>query len=708
MQSLNVPPSLLMTPAAGALERCFLGEWRVDFSTHRARGPQGESATMTPKASAVLLHLASAQGRPVTREALLAAVWAGTCPTDDVLSQAVAELRRTFGDNARNPQYVETITKVGYRLVAPVRADEVALPPRQWPWQVLAPALLLLALLVTAGLASKRQTEARALTAGSLGAHISPLTADPGVELFPSISPDGARVVYSARSSEGRDFDLFVARPGTTDRERITEEPLSSDYMATWSPDGQRIAFLRVSEGECGIHIVGAEGGFPRRVGDCIVGVISFLDWSPDGRYLVYPLRSGTYGLVTRFYRLDLNTGQSEPIAYEGSATELDLLPRYSADGRWLAFRRGAVPFSNLYVMPAEGGEPRLLVELNSRIHGLDWLSDSSTVVFSANIDGRDAIATVELATGAVRVLDWRAAHLLSVDRNDTIVYSEYNVDPNVGEFDLDSSRYRDLFASTRAETAASYSPDGERVVMISDRGGSFQVWVGNRIDGSLVQISDLADGVPEHPRWSPDGQSVVYLVRRPGRTRLLVADIVRGTTRDLTPEADELGLATVSTDGLWLVYAARDGGRWRLWRRAMNGAGAPVKISDHPARTPNAAPDGFVYFAPPHGVGVWRVAVEGGVPELVTEKPRFRNVRAWTVAEDGIYYLSFSMRLQAMTLQRVPWGSERVDQVATFDHVHDAMNLSLRPDGKAVLLTRLEDSRADVFMASGWRAADS
>ncbi len=78
----------------------------------------------------VLVLLAARAGEVVSREELLAAVWAGSVVGDDALTQAVIKLRRALGDDARTPAYIETIAKRGYRLVAPVRwAPEPPAPP---------------------------------------------------------------------------------------------------------------------------------------------------------------------------------------------------------------------------------------------------------------------------------------------------------------------------------------------------------------------------------------------------------------------------------------------------------------------------------------------------------------------------------------------------------------------------------------------------
>lgn len=71
----------------------------------------------------VLAYLAVEPGRVVSKEELLAAVWAGAFVEEGALSQAIHSLRKAMGDDARQPRYVQTIPKRGYRLVASVEFE---------------------------------------------------------------------------------------------------------------------------------------------------------------------------------------------------------------------------------------------------------------------------------------------------------------------------------------------------------------------------------------------------------------------------------------------------------------------------------------------------------------------------------------------------------------------------------------------------------
>jgi DNA-binding winged helix-turn-helix (wHTH) protein/tetratricopeptide (TPR) repeat protein len=86
----------------------------------------GTTSHIEPKAMHVLICLAEKAGQVISKEDLIQSVWARAFVTDDVLTGSVSALRKAFGDSAREPRFIETIPKNGYRLIAPVTWSEVA------------------------------------------------------------------------------------------------------------------------------------------------------------------------------------------------------------------------------------------------------------------------------------------------------------------------------------------------------------------------------------------------------------------------------------------------------------------------------------------------------------------------------------------------------------------------------------------------------
>ena len=95
-----------------------LGPWLVQPNLDTAVR-NGTTSHLTPKAMEVLVCLAEHPGEPVAKEKLLQTVWPDTFVGDDVLKGSIAELRRVFEDDAKDPHFIQTISKRGYRLIVP-------------------------------------------------------------------------------------------------------------------------------------------------------------------------------------------------------------------------------------------------------------------------------------------------------------------------------------------------------------------------------------------------------------------------------------------------------------------------------------------------------------------------------------------------------------------------------------------------------------
>lgn len=102
-----------------------VGGLRVEPSTLRViRGD--ETARLEVRAMEVLVYLVQHAGQVVSREELENQVWEGRIVTEDAVTNAIAKLRRALNDDARHPRHIETVPKVGYRLIseiAPVEED---------------------------------------------------------------------------------------------------------------------------------------------------------------------------------------------------------------------------------------------------------------------------------------------------------------------------------------------------------------------------------------------------------------------------------------------------------------------------------------------------------------------------------------------------------------------------------------------------------
>jgi TolB-like protein/DNA-binding winged helix-turn-helix (wHTH) protein len=115
-------------PAIGEIvgDAFRLGTWLIQ-PTLNTISCNGTRVRVEPKQMEVLVCLAQHPAEPISKEGLLRAVWSDTFVSDDVLTRSISELRHVLEDDAREPRFIETIPKRGYRLVAPVERVDIPL-----------------------------------------------------------------------------------------------------------------------------------------------------------------------------------------------------------------------------------------------------------------------------------------------------------------------------------------------------------------------------------------------------------------------------------------------------------------------------------------------------------------------------------------------------------------------------------------------------
>lgn len=650
-------------------------------------GGVDEPRRLTVKALQVLLALESQRGRVVSREALFERVWPDTMPTDDVLTQAVRQLRRAFGDDHEAPRYIETIAKAGYRLIADTQwlagsdVDAVAATPqepatgvvvadatpaeahveqgplkdvtrrRAVPWRVL---LLTAALATLAGLVLPRIWGQAGSTAAmpapvpaQMAVSYQAITSTPGQERLPSLSPDGTTVAYARVPAAGGGSAIVVQQMAQVASRALTRPgDGESDLMPVWSRDGTRIAFVRVRGSECRLMVVAASDGEPTVAGDCPGGTYSHFDWTPDGRGLVMGGARGEAGASAPLQQLDLADGRWRTLDYPIAPGDVDLMPRFSPDGRWLAFRRN-ISLGDVWMMPAQGGPPRRLTTLRGDIRGWDWLPDGSGLVFS-QVTSKAGLHLYRLADGAIRALPQLAngntVHPDVAGRAWAMVFEIDQSRTGVFRIRLDATGEAEaepVFASSGVDMLPAISPDGRSLAFVSDRSMSVQLWLGEVDQPATLRAVQGLRPVTRHPGvWSADGRSLLVLGETDEGDRLFEIDAGNGTARRLAiPDASPVFAAYAGDPARLLVGVDGGQGRVRLVLYQRQDWQVLATVDDVAVARLDPA-SGQVYFTRPSQAGIWRADGDlRNVQRVVATLPAPQHYRHWGLVGGHLYY---------------------------------------------------------------------
>lgn len=361
-------------------------------------------------------------------------------------------------------------------------------------------------------------------------AEFSKLTSQPGVEWFPSLSPDGKWLVYSGAGAQGRQIYLQSVSGQTP--LNLSRDPTVDDDQPAFSPDGEHIAFRSTREGG-GIFVMGRTGEALRRV----TSMGFHPSWSPDGSQLafteenveLYPQNGA--GVPGGLWVVSVETGETRQL-YSGDA----VLASWSPHNKRIAYthRFGNPVQAVIWSIPITGGGAEPVFEDAATAWNPAWSPDGKYLYFSSDRRGSMNLWRVRIdeqsgkARGEPEPITTPAFYLahpsLSADGNH-IVYTSALVTANVQGLSLDSSGMPKGDPSWVTTGSLRWSdpdpsPDGSLVVfysLVQPEGHLYLV----HADGTDMRQLTTDSAIDRMPRWSPDGKWIACFSTRSGRIEI-------------------------------------------------------------------------------------------------------------------------------------------------------------------------------------------
>jgi Tol biopolymer transport system component/DNA-binding winged helix-turn-helix (wHTH) protein len=553
-----------------------LNEWLVRPSRQRIE-KDGNTVKLEPKAMQTLVCLASRPGEVFSRQELLESVWADTIVGDETLSRIISQLRQLLDDDKKNPRFIETIYKSGYRLLAEPRPIEkpIAKSRRRKPLLIGLSLILLLCLM---GLTLRPDQSIDSATMKPQWRQI-PVTSIAGYEFAPAISPQGDRVAFSWATDASPDAHIWLKDLATDSLQQVSRDS-GQVYDMVWSPDGDQLAYAVAGQSHQlkTVSLVDGETKLLVEFARPILG----LDWSPDGRCLAFGAAQ-IPGNLEEILIYDFAAATCTPFFKNPTDRSRSTQPVFSPDGRQLAYLRSRTGVGRIHLVSIDGTEDRTLPPSFGLTTGYDWTADGSALIIAHMVDDYGVLQRLDLETGELTTIpahSSNAMHPSLNDKGDRLVFADGPFEISIwtlsGSEVMGEQLAKAPVNSTCLDGEPRFSPDGRSLAFVSNRSGSSEIWLCETLDAKPRRLTDLGDPYITRLHWAPDNRRLVASLHDGRHYYMLYLDI-DGHHR-LLRENEHNEVATCwSNDGQWIYFMCDGEGRVQTWRIRPDGSGASL-----------------------------------------------------------------------------------------------------------------------------------
>ncbi|MDX5407484.1 MAG: winged helix-turn-helix domain-containing protein [Chromatiaceae bacterium] len=442
-------------------------------------------------------------GKLITKDELLQDVWGIRDVSDGRVTRVIRVLRVALGDDTREPTYIETIPKRGYRFIAPVteivQAEEVEQSEsadqgvlkqtRRQNWPAAAVLSAVFSLFIAASVWWLwPQAEDEAEQSIPL-LRYKPVTALDGLEFYHNASEDGRYLVYSYASPQNESITVLMLEDLLDHKRIIITDDIYSSFGASFSPDGKQIAYHRAyQEGGCSIRLIDFDQQSFSVSNDIELSKCAEKSpssrpvWSMDGKYIVYSAMNASRKMVLMMTPVE--GGGVEQLTNPPPSTIGDYAARFSFDGNKLVFLRATGTHAQLWLLDIASRELKLLLNVLGTLPGnVAWSADSRYVIYPSS---PTVLSKVDIVSGVSEVIAYtdlstEEIQTLSNGRTYSTVgnFSHTNIKELANPLVSPVQSSAVVYSSNRNESHAEANPvAGGPLAAVSRRSGLPQVWL--------------------------------------------------------------------------------------------------------------------------------------------------------------------------------------------------------------------------------------
>lgn len=634
-----------------------------------------ETAELDNLCQKAMNYLLANAGRLITRDELLNDVWGVRDVSDGRISRVIRVLRVTLGDDTKEPRYIETIPKRGFRFIAPIEVFEMkpfvgldsqtpanesievdvnpeTLRKVEADNQIVTPKVMfrrksilnilgvvLISLVLTAVFTYYKNQEKQIPYKPFV-----PISKMSGAESHVAISSDGRFLVYvnSKKSSAGE--QLVLQQRDGTERFILTSSKNELFSGPQFSADNRTIYFQSLARGNaCSIRKVTLDRSMKSIESDSILTNCSpknfraRLTISPDGNFLVFPnYQEDTKNVALVLY--NFNSGKLERLTIAPPTSRGDISAFFAADSDRIAFVRDVAGSSGqIWVMSLTDRIPKLITYPQERYPaGLSWYDNDKSILFSG---AKHTINAVEVESGTVSTL-----FVADSPSRDVLVHDDMLFAAAGGGWQIKQEKLLNPLLSQShtpypvevlTDTATEENPVREMPSAVVTSRSNLQTVALIYPDGRQEKLAEFAtDSFIGILEFSPDGKSLLV-----GYANQLWLYTLGEAPVQIHTSSEQLDNVSWGGSGKYVNYFISIKGRWQLFRFDLQTKKSSFVSSSYEfyQESPNGS---YTVWCKTTEPDFYLENADGTLLKIPLKDSDTTAIRRFVSRENGFYYL--------------------------------------------------------------------
>jgi len=693
-----------------------VGEYTVERELNTL-SRNGKRQVIEPKVMALLYYLSCHANEVISRDKLMEDVWRSQV-SEGAINRVVGLLRKGLSDNAESPDYIQTIAKKGYRLIAlvnnipEVNEDEITSAQvnsisTSSVKNLSAKNIGLLSVfvfLILLVINWQSLTSSTLHTFNITNPKFEQLTSKQGFEYDASLSTDELWLVYRHRKDITQPYRLYLKARDQQQSIQLTDSEYD-DRSPRFSHDKSKIIFFRKGKNTCHLNLLTLnKSGQAIQIDELFeCGAIehySNVVWAPDDLSVYFTDRMNS-SMPYQIYQLHLSTLKVDEITGREDNFYGDNEIALSPSGEQLLFFRNKYWGNNqVYVMNLHTKEQRKIAELGFLSWTPSWTPDEQSIVFSDNRSG-GKLKLLDITSGDIKTLYQSPQSINSPQLSasgKSIVYSTQTADVDIWQRSLskngaqplaDNSSEKLAVSSSRIDSQPVYSKDGSSLLFLSNRNGAMQLWL-QKEDG-ISSIESLPSSIKiDTYAWHPDGVKAVIAT---SDKQLYLLNTQTNTTSLIELGEQSAAFPHFSLDGTMLYFASDKSGDWQIWSfnfldksiRQITQKGGYQVETDHA--------DGNLYFTKYRQQGIWQLDINTQLEtRVVANISRNANFK---VCLNSLYYL---VETDDIALWQMNLKTAEAQQIMNLA-LNSKFKFDLIDDCQKLIFSKWENIESDIIM---------